>query len=89
MFAGLYFIPYIAKPWTMSYSRTARKKYFYNTETKKSLFDSNQGFAPANYSIAHRKLLVDKSVGTRVGLGDLTINLDAWIQSLAPWLQNP
>ncbi|XP_067947035.1 cap-specific mRNA (nucleoside-2'-O-)-methyltransferase 1-like [Watersipora subatra] len=84
VFAGLYFMPSICKPWTMSYSRSARRKYFYNTETKKSLFDCNEGFATAQYSLANRKLLVDKKVATRVGLGDLTVDLDDWIKSICP-----
>lgn len=87
LFYGLHFIPYICKPWSIAYSRRSRRKYMFNTETKESAFDfSKEAFSSTDYSLAHRMLMTDKHISTKVGLADLTIALDEWITTLAPWL---
>ena len=86
-FKGLHFIPFMKKPWTMAYSRSNKRKYFYNIETKASVFESNnQAFAPLEFSLRHRILFVEPGTATRQGLENMRLDVDEWIKAIAPWV---
>lgn len=79
------------KPWTMAYSRSAKRKYFYNMETKKSVFEANQagaGFSPTDYSLKHKILFAESGIDTRHGLDNMKLDLHEWIKAIAPWLHS-
>lgn len=72
----------------MAYSRSNKRKYFYNIETKASIFEpNNQAFAPLDYSLKHR-ILFSESGGpvTRPKLENMKLDMDEWIKAIAPWV---
>ncbi|CAH1792799.1 unnamed protein product [Owenia fusiformis] len=53
---GIYFFKTVKEPWMMAYSRSSNKKYFYNSTTRESVFETPQD-GIASYSDCQNKLL--------------------------------
>ena len=56
---GVYFVKICAAPWMVGLSRSQQKKYFYNTQTKQSVFETTKNCI-ASYGEAVRSQLVWK-----------------------------
>ncbi|XP_072553168.1 cap-specific mRNA (nucleoside-2'-O-)-methyltransferase 1 [Salminus brasiliensis] len=93
--SGLYIIKTVSDPWTMAFSKSSKKKFFYNKQTKVSTFEMDPS-AIAPFHVCHHERLFwawEEGVRvhdsqTRVDPGKLSKdNVLSFIQKYSPYLE--
>lgn len=92
--SGLYFIPFVEKPWTLTFSKNKQMIYCCNLTTNKSYYKDDPKFAErlkhssCGNSMLNRLLLRDERFNSSDSFQSLLAELHKWIEKIAPWLKN-